>query len=74
MIQEDLGHIQINDEGNKKIPYLNLKESLVDFLVNIKNIKFKELIDQHFTIAIYRVNRLLSMLDSEFDQKYGKNS
>jgi len=51
-----------------------LKEYLVDFLVNIKNIKFKELIDQHFTIAIYRVNRLLGMLDSEFDQKYGKNS
>jgi len=64
---------QIIDEP-PKVSYHDLKEKLLEFLINVKNLKFKDLIEQHFCIPIDRISRFLNMIEIELDLKYEKDS
>ena len=57
-----------NDKA--EIRYNKLKEQLLSYLINVKGIKFKELIDQHFSLPIDRISRFLKMIKNELDLKH----
>jgi len=56
------------------VPYLTMLELLMEFLINIKKVDFKGLIDQHFSLPIDRISRFLNMIKDELDIKHSKNS